>query len=132
MSTELIGNRLCCKSAFLGELNTSYAEATFVQNTRPQRFLKTIETLSCWYSLDSSRQVLSDEYPFTRVSIIFFMFFASFCNGQISDQQHKGKPIHLLGMNIFKKKTESGNNRSGDFGNNLLTKNVFVKYFKEI
>ena len=29
-------------------------EATFVQSTRMERFLKTIETLSCWYSLDSS------------------------------------------------------------------------------
>ena len=31
--------------------NPSNAEATFVQSTR----VKTIETLSCWYSLDNSR-----------------------------------------------------------------------------
>ena len=52
----------------------SNAEATFVQSTRTQSVLKTIETLSCWYSLDSSRWVLSDEYPFPRVSIIFQFF----------------------------------------------------------
>ena len=48
--------------------NPSNAEATFVQITRMQRVLKTIETLPCWYSLDSSRWVLSDKYPFARVS----------------------------------------------------------------
>ena len=45
--------------------------------------------LSNWYSLDSSHCVLSDEYPFTRVSVILRVF-ASFCNGQISHHQHKG------------------------------------------
>ena len=30
-------------------LNSSNVETTFVQSTRRQRFLKTIETLSCWY-----------------------------------------------------------------------------------
>ena len=54
--------------------NPSNAEATFVQSTRTQRFLKIFLTLSCWYSLDSSRQVLSDEYPFDRVSVIFQVF----------------------------------------------------------
>ena len=52
--------------------------------------LKTIQTLSCWYSLDSSRWVLSDECPCARVSVIFQCFFASFCVGQISYQQHWG------------------------------------------
>ena len=33
----------------------SNAEATFVSSTRMQRFLNTIQTLSCWYSLDSSQ-----------------------------------------------------------------------------
>ena len=50
------------------------AESTFVQSTRMQRLLKTILTLSCWYSLDSSHWVLSYEYPFARVSIIFKVF----------------------------------------------------------
>ena len=35
--------------------NPFNAEATFYQSTAMQRFLKTIETLSCWYTLDSSR-----------------------------------------------------------------------------
>ena len=34
-------------------------------------FLKTIETLSCWYPLESSRKVLSDKNPFDMVSVIF-------------------------------------------------------------
>ena len=38
-----------------GLINPFNAEATFVQSTRTfERFLKTILTLSCWYSLDSS------------------------------------------------------------------------------
>ena len=36
-------------------INPSNAKATFVRRTRMQRLLKTILTLSCWYSLDSSR-----------------------------------------------------------------------------
>ena len=52
-------------------VNPSNAEATFVQSTKTQIFLKTIETLSCLYSFNSSRRVLSDEYPFGRVSVIF-------------------------------------------------------------
>ena len=34
--------------------NPSNAEASFVLSTKTQIFLKTIETLSCWYSLDNS------------------------------------------------------------------------------
>ena len=41
--------------------NSSNAEATFTQSTTMQ-FLKIILTLSCWYSLDGSRWVLSYEY----------------------------------------------------------------------
>ena len=71
-------------------LKPSNAEATLVQSTRRHQSLKTIWTLSCWYSLDSSWWVLSDEYPYARVSIIFQVF-ASFCNGhKISHQQHEG------------------------------------------
>ena len=36
-------------------LNPSNAEATFVRSTRMQIFLKSILTLSCWFSLDSSQ-----------------------------------------------------------------------------
>ena len=58
--------------------NPSNAEAIFIQSTRMQRFLKTILTLSCWYSLESSHWVLSDEYPFARVSVIFQVFSHNF------------------------------------------------------
>ena len=52
-------------------VNPFNAESFFVQSTRTQIFLKTIQTLSCWYSLERSRGVLSDEYPFAKVSVIF-------------------------------------------------------------
>ena len=71
-------------------------EATFIQSTRTQRFLKIIETLSCWYSLDSSHWVLLYEYPFARCFSYFSSFLASFCIGQISHQQHEGEK--LLGV----------------------------------
>ena len=45
--------------------------ATFVLSTRIQRILK---TLSYWYASDSSRLVLSDEYPYARVSVQSFFF----------------------------------------------------------
>ena len=41
-------------------------------------FLITIQTLLCWYSLESSHWVLSDEYPCARVSVILQVYFASF------------------------------------------------------
>ena len=47
-------------------VNPSNAVATFAQSTRMQRFLETIKTLSCWYSLESSCWALSDEYPFAK------------------------------------------------------------------
>ena len=54
-------------------INPFTAKAAFVQRARMQ-WLKTIETLSCWYSLESSQWVLSDEYPFAMVSVIFQLF----------------------------------------------------------
>ena len=51
----------------------SNAESAFVLSTRMQRFFKNHLTLSCWYSLDSIRRVLSDAYPCARVSIIFLV-----------------------------------------------------------
>ena len=36
-------------------INPSIAEDTFIQNIKTQRFLKTIQILSRWYSLHSSR-----------------------------------------------------------------------------
>ena len=60
------------------KLNPSNAEVSFIQITRTQIFSKTIETLSCWYSLESSHRVLSYEYPFARVSVIFQFFLHHF------------------------------------------------------
>ena len=58
-----ISDQYCRSSLFNNKLshipNPSNAEATFVQCTRTQRFLKTILTMSCWYSSDSSHWVLS-------------------------------------------------------------------------
>ena len=59
-------------------LNPFNAEATFVQSTQTLKPLKTMPTLSCWYSLESCHWVLSDEYPFARVSFFFHVFFHHF------------------------------------------------------
>ena len=69
-------------------INPSKAKATFVLSTRTLKPFKTMPALSCWYSLDSSRQALSFEYPFARVSVVY-QDFVLFCIGQIS-HQHKG------------------------------------------
>ena len=55
----------------------------------PKDFLITIQTLPYWYSLESSRWVLSDEYLFARVSVIFQVFCIILYN-PISHPQHKG------------------------------------------
>ena len=39
-----------------------------------EKSLKIIQALSSWYSLESSHRLLSDEYPFARVSVIFELF----------------------------------------------------------
>ena len=69
-------------------LNPSNAMAIIVRSTRTQRFLKTISTLSSWYSLDSSNWILSEEYTYARVSVTFSGYIVSFCKGQISHKQH--------------------------------------------
>ena len=48
-------NAQVLSSPGLDTVNPFNAETTFVQSTRTQRFLKSIQTLSCWYSLESSR-----------------------------------------------------------------------------
>ena len=55
-------------------LNHFNAEATFVQRTRIAKTFEKHLNPACWYSLDSSYQVLSDEYPCARVSVIFQVF----------------------------------------------------------
>ena len=67
-------------------VNPSDDEATFVLSTRTQRFSKSIQTLPCWYSLESFCWV-----PMSQGFSHFSVFFASFCIGQISHhQQYKG------------------------------------------
>ena len=80
---------VCFFGNFMFPINSSNAETTFVQSTRTQSFLKNIESLSCWYSLDSSRWVLSGEYPFARVSVIIQVF-CIILYWPNSHQQHKG------------------------------------------
>ena len=48
-------------------LSPSYAEASFVRSTRTLKPLKTMPTLSCWYSLNSSL----NEYQHCRVKMVF-------------------------------------------------------------
>ena len=52
-------------------VNPFNAETSFVRGTRTQRSLKIIWSLSCGYSLESSHWVITYEYPFARVSVIF-------------------------------------------------------------
>ena len=66
----LLDSTLICVLS-VAYVNPSNAEATFDQCTGTQKSLKTILTLSYWYSLDSPHRVLSNEYPYARVSVIF-------------------------------------------------------------
>ena len=59
-------------------VNPFAAEVTFVQCTKKQIILKIIRTKSYGYSYESSHWVLSDEYPFARVSVIFPVFLQNF------------------------------------------------------
>ena len=77
-------------------LNPFNAEASFVQSTRTQRSLKTLLTLSSWYSLNSSRQVISDEYPFARCSVIFQVFYNFLYRPNYSHQRRKGQVAPYL------------------------------------
>ena len=79
--THLTNTKRCKKSWKMTEtlsygthLTLLNAETTFVEGTRTQKPLKIIETLSSWYLLESSHWVLSDEYPFARVSVFFQLF----------------------------------------------------------
>ena len=60
-------------------------------------FLKTSETLSSWYSSESSCRVLSDEDPFAMASVIFRLF-AYFFFDQISHQMGKGEIWLIYGI----------------------------------
>ena len=76
-------------------MNPSNAEATFVQSTRMQQFLKNIETLSCWYALVSCRRELLNKYPFDRVSVNFQVFCIIFILGKLSTSSIRVNPFML-------------------------------------
>ena len=92
---------LACKSRFrdcrlyffLSSINPSNAEVSFIQITRTQIFSKTIETLSCWYSLESSHRVLPYEYPFARVSVIFQVFLHHFVLAKLASSSIRVKVL---------------------------------------
>ena len=66
-------------------LNPFDAEVTFIKGT------KTFQTLPCWYSLDSPREVLSDEYPYARVSVISQLFSHCFVVTKLTTSSTKVK-----------------------------------------
>ena len=70
-------------------INPSNAEDTLVQSTRTLSFFENHlnPVLLIFIGELLLKQVLSDKYPYARLSIIFRVF-ASFCIGQISHQQH--------------------------------------------
>ena len=59
--------------------NINPYNAELLNYLQSRRFLKTVQTLSSWYSLESSCWVLSYEYPCARVSIIFQVFCIILC-----------------------------------------------------
>ena len=65
----------------------------FCPKNKAQLFLKTIQTLSCWYSLDSSCWALSDEYPCARVSIIS-VFLPHLILGTLATNSIRVNPIY--------------------------------------
>ena len=64
MGWELNSFRLIAAQTGLNPMN---AESTFFQSTKKWTSLKTISTLSCWYSVDSSRRVLSPKHKYAKI-----------------------------------------------------------------
>ena len=64
-------------------------------------FLETIQTLSCWYSLESSPWVLSYEYLFARVSVIFHNFFHHFVLAKLATSSIRVKYYGLMMVRQF-------------------------------
>ena len=63
--------------------------ATFTQNTWMQRFFKTIETLSCCYSLDSSREFHLYLLLFRAVVLQCNVIFTGFIRDRESQIQYQ-------------------------------------------
>ena len=89
---------------FLTWLNPFTAESTFIEGTRTQKILKIISILSCWYSLESPHWVLSDEYPFARVSVIFQLFSHYFVMAKLATSIERVKwyyNSHLISYGVL-------------------------------
>ena len=59
--------------------------------------------MSCWYSLDSSCGVLSDEYPFARVSDFFSVFWHHFILAKLAASRYQALNPVMLQISINKK-----------------------------
>ena len=112
---------------FRGTLNPSNTNTTFVQRIRTQRFLKTIQTLSCWYSLDSSRWELSDEYPWARISVVVHCFLHHFLLDKFATSSIRVKE------NIWRRNVKQNitNNTPSNFCKIILNSQVIIKSTKD-
>ena len=85
-------------------LNPSAVEVIFVQCTKKQKQYEIILTLSCWYSLEHSCRVLSDEYPFGMVSVNL-SFLSSFHVNLISNKRVKGALKAHIHISLYESNT---------------------------
>ena len=93
-STKMVAHHF---NAF--DINPFAAEVIFIQCTKKQIIMKIIGTRSHGYSYESSRWVLSDEYPFARVSVIFQVFLHHFVLDKLATSSIRvNKPV-LCGRN---------------------------------
>ena len=120
--------RLVLATVSVNGFNHSNAEATIVRSTRTGRFLKTIQTLSCWYSLDSSRWVLSvsNEYPCARVTNIFQGFSHRFILAKLATSSIRVNIYSCVEISLT-----SVVWTCHTFKHNLEVGHKFAKYLKE-
>ena len=72
------------------------------QERKRKNFEKTIWTLSCGYSLESSRWALSYEYPFARFSVIFQVFCILFLLAKLATSRIRVKILlRVCCMNLW-------------------------------
>ena len=72
-------------------INPCDAESNLVQSTISQKCFIIISTLSCWYLFESSHRTLSDEYPCSRVPVIFKHFSTNFILSKLATSSGKVK-----------------------------------------
>ena len=107
-------------------LNPSNAEATFVQSTRTQRFLKTFWMLSWWYSLDSTCWIYTLRWvPMCQDFSHFLGFFHHCIVATVATSS--------IWVNPFMSLLDMFNVSSYDtFENSFEIYQDFMKYLKEI